>query len=154
MVTGSNAKLLSGELATHLTGRYNEIRLFPFSFREYCAFHKVDMRGITTKAEADRKRAFMEYINNGGFPEMQNMRNKRGYVQSLMEAIVSKDIQQRFKIRNVDALRKIANHLINNVCQEVNYDSLSEMFGITDQTAKKYVDYLRQAFLVPLLMNP
>lgn len=153
VVTGSNAKLLSGELATHLTGRYNEIRLFPFSFREYCAFYKVDMRGITTKAEADRKRAFMEYINNGGFPEMQNMRNKRGYVQSLMEAIVSKDIQQRFKIRNVDALRKIANHLINNVCQEVNYDSLSEMFGITDQTAKKYVDYLRQAFLVQLLMK-
>lgn len=153
VVTGSNAKLLSGELATHLTGRYNEIRLFPFSFREYCVFHKVDMRGITTKAEADRKRAFMEYINNGGFPEMQNMRNKRGYVQSLMEAIVSKDIQQRFKIRNVDALRKIANHLINNVCQEVNYDSLSEMFGITDQTAKKYVDYLRQAFLVQLLMK-
>ena len=153
VVTGSNAKLLSGELATHLTGRYNEIRLFPFSFREYCAFHKVDMRGITTKAEADRKRAFMEYINNGGFPEMQNMRNTRGYVQSLMEAIVSKDIQQRFKIRNVDALRKIANHLINNVCQEVNYDSLSEMFGITDQTAKKYVDYLRQAFLVQLLMK-
>lgn len=153
VVTGSNAKLLSGELATHLTGRYNEISLFPFSFREYCAFHKVDMRGITTKAEADRKRAFMEYINNGGFPEMQNMRNKRGYVQSLMEAIVSKDIQQRFKIRNVDALRKIANHLINNVCQEVNYDSLSEMFGITDQTAKKYVDYLRQAFLVQLLMK-
>ena len=153
VVTGSNAKLLSGELATHLTGRYNEIRLFPFSFREYCAFHKVDMRGITTKAEADRKRAFMEYINNGGFPEMQNMRNKRGYVQSLMGAIVSKDIQQRFKIRNVDALRKIANHLINNVCQEVNYDSLSEMFGITDQTAKKYVDYLRQAFLVQLLMK-
>lgn len=153
VVTGSNAKLLSGELATHLTGRYNEIRLFPFSFREYCAFHKVDMRGITTKAEADRKRAFMEYINNGGFPEMQNMRNKRGYVQSLMEAIVSKDIQQRFKIRNVDALRKIANHFINNVCQEVNYDSLSEMFGITDQTAKKYVDYLRQAFLVQLLMK-
>ena len=48
---------------------------------------------------------------------MQNLRNKRGYVQSLMEAIITKDIQQRFKIRNTDALRKIANHLINNVCQ-------------------------------------
>ena len=51
---------------------------------------------------------------------MQNMRNKRGYVQSLMEAIVTKDIQRRFNIRNVNALQKIANHLINNVCQEVN----------------------------------
>lgn len=151
VVTGSNAKLLSGELATHLTGRYNEIHLYPFSFYEYCDFHDIDIHGITTKADAERKRAFMDYINDGGFPEMQNLRNKRGYVQSLMEAIISKDIQQRFKIRNTDALRKIANHLINNVCQEINYDSLSEILKITDQTAKKYVDYLRQAFLIQLL---
>lgn len=151
VVTGSNAKLLSGELATHLTGRYNEIHLYPFSFYEYCDFHDIDIHGITTKADAERKRAFMDYINDGGFPEMQNLRNKRGYVQSLMEAIISKDIQQRFRIRNTDALRKIANHLINNVCQEISYDSLSELLKITDQTAKKYVDYLRQAFLIQLL---
>ena len=151
VVTGSNAKLLSGELATHLTGRYNEIHLFPFSFREYCCFHNVDTCGITTKAEAEKKKTFIDYINDGGFPEMQSLRNKRGYVQSLMEAIISKDIQQRFKIRNADALRKIANHLINNVCQEINYGSISEMLKITDQTAKKYVDYLRQAFLTQLL---
>ena len=151
VVTGSNAKLLSGELATHLTGRYNEIRLFPFSFREYCAFHGIDTGGITTKSEAERKRAFMDYITDGGFPEMQNLRNKRGYVQSLMEAIVSKDIRQRFNIRNVEALRKIANHLVNNVCQEVNYEGMAQLLGITDQTAKKYVDYLRQAFLIQLL---
>lgn len=151
VVTGSNAKLLSGELATHLTGRYNEIHLFPFSFREYCCFRRIDTRGITTKAEAEKKTAFIDYINDGGFPEMQNLRNKRGYVQSLMEAIITKDIQQRFKIRNTDALRKIANHLINNVCQEVNYDSISQVLKITDQTAKKYVGYLRQAFLIQLL---
>lgn len=151
VVTGSNAKLLSGELATHLTGRYNEIHLFPFSFQEYCVFHHIDMDGITTKAEAEKKRAFMDYIMVGGFPEIQNLRNKRGYVQSLLEAIVSKDIQQRFNIRNTDALRKIANHLINNACMEVNYDDIAQLLGITDQTAKKYVDYLRQAFLVQLL---
>lgn len=151
VVTGSNAKLLSGELATHLTGRYNEIHLFPFSFREYCSFRRIDTRGITTKAEAEKKTAFIDYINDGGFPEMQNLRNKRGYVQSLMEAIITKDIQQRFNIRNTDALRKIANHLINNVCQEVNYDSISQVLKITDQTAKKYVGYLRQAFLIQLL---
>ena len=151
VVTGSNAKLLSGELATHLTGRYNEIRLYPFSFREYCVFHHIDIRGVTTKADAERKRAFMEYISVGGFPEIQNIRNKRGYVQSLLEAIISKDIQLRFKVRNADALRKIANHLINNVCQEINYEDMAKFLGVTDLTAKKYVDYLRQAFLVQLL---
>lgn len=147
-VTGSNAKLLSTELATHLTGRYNEIRLFPFSFREYCSFHAVDTADITTKADANRKSAFMDYISNGGFPEIQSIRNKRGYVESLINAILEKDIKPRFKIHNMEALRSIANHLINNACQEINYDDLSKTLGISDKTCKKYVDYLRQSFLI------
>jgi len=150
-ITGSNAKLLSGELATHLTGRYNEIHLYPFSFSEYCQYHQIDIQSITTKADADRKRAFIDYIHDGGFPEMQGLRNKRAYVQSLIEAILRKDIQKRFKIRNIEALRKLAHHLINNACQEINYDDLSDMLGIADKTAKKYVDYLSQAFLIQLL---
>ena len=150
-ITGSNAKLLSGELATHLTGRYNEIHLYPFSFYEYCQYHQIDTQSITTKAEANRKRAFMDYIHDGGFPEMQGLRNKRSYVQSLMEAILRKDIQKRFKIRNIESLRKLAHHLINNACQEINYDDLSNLLGIADKTAKKYTDYLSQAFLIQLL---
>ena len=150
-VTGSNAKLLSGELATHLTGRYNEIHLYPFSFSEYCRYHNIDTESITTKADAERKRAFMDYIHDGGFPEMQRLRNKKAYVQSLIEAILRKDIQKRFKIRDIESLRKLAHHLINNVCQEVKFDELSEILGIADKTAKKYVDYLSQAFLVQLL---
>lgn len=150
-VTGSNAKLLSGELATHLTGRYNEIHLYPFSFSEYCRYHKIDTESITTKADAERKRAFMDYIHDGGFPEMQGLRNKKAYVQSLIEAILRKDIQKRFKIRDIESLRKLAHHLINNACQEIKFDELSEILGIADKTAKKYVDYLSQAFLVQLL---
>ena len=150
-VTGSNAKLLSGELATHLTGRYNEIHLYPFSFSEYCNYHQVDIQSITTKAEADRKRAFMDYIHDGGFPEMQGLRNKRAYVQSLIEAILLKDIKKRFRIRDVDALRKLAHHLINNACQEVNYGELTKELGMSDKTVKKYIDYLAQAYMLQLL---
>ena len=150
-VTGSNAKLLSGELATHLTGRYNEIHLYPFSFLEYCQYHRIDVQGITTKADAARKRAFMDYIHDGGFPEMQGLHNKRAYVQSLIEAILRKDIQKRFKVRNIESLRKLAHHLINNACQEVNYEDLSALLGVADKTVKKYTDYLSQAFMVQLL---
>ncbi|MBO4334139.1 MAG: ATP-binding protein [Paludibacteraceae bacterium] len=150
-ITGSNAKLLSGELSTHLTGRYNEIRLFPFSFSEYCSYHKVNTVGITTKAVAERKTAFLNYVNDGGFPEMQNLRNKRGYVESLIEAVLQKDIQKRFKIRNIEALRKIAHHLINNSCHEVNYDELCKVFNLSDKTVQKYVSYLQQAFIVQTL---
>lgn len=150
-VSGSNAKLLSGELATHLSGRYNEIKLFPFSFSEFCAFHDVNITGVTTKAQAERKRAFFEYINEGGFPEMQELRNKRGYVESLLNAIINNDIKKRFRIHNVDALWKIANHLISNSCQEVNYDELSGIFKMSDKTVQKYISYLQQAFLIQLL---
>lgn len=150
-VTGSNAKLLSGELATHLTGRYNEIHLFPFSFSEYCVSHNIETTSMTTKGDAALKSAFIDYINDGGFPEMQGMRNRRGYVQNLIEAILEKDIRQRFKIRNIDALRRTANQLISNPCQSVNYDKLSKTLGVSDKTIKNYVGYLSQAFLIRLL---
>lgn len=153
IVTGSNAKLLSGELATHLTGRYNEIRLFPFSFLEYCRFHHINTTSITTKALADRQQAFMDYINNGGFPEIQSLHNKRGYVQSLIEAILIKDIQYRYQVRSTDALRKIAHHLISNSCHIINYGELASLLGISDKTVKKYVEYLQQAFLMQLLIK-
>ena len=76
-VTGSNARLLSSELATHLTGRYNEIRLYPFSFAEYCAYLHIDTLGITTKSQAALKASFTDYLLNGGFPELMHIRNKR-----------------------------------------------------------------------------
>ena len=148
-VTGSNAKLLSSELATHLTGRYNEIRLFPFSFAEYCDYKQIDTHGLTTKAKAIVKIAFADFLANGGFPELMHIRNKRTYVQGLIDTVISKDIKQRYRLRNIEALHLIANHLINNACQEINFDELAELFGLGSAvTAKKYVGYLTQAFLI------
>ena len=149
LVTGSNARLLSSELATHLTGRYNEIRLFPFSFSEYCQFRGLDVKGLTTRSKAALKTAFSDYLIEGGFPELIDIHNKRGYVQGLIETVITKDIKNRFLIRNVEALRQIADHLISNTCQEINYDALTEQFGLGSQaTTKKYVSYLTQAFLL------
>lgn len=148
-VTGSNAHLLSSELATHLTGRYNEIRLYPFSFSEYCAYRQLDVKGLTTKSKAALKSAFTEYLIDGGFPELMRVRNKRAYVQGLIETVITKDIKKRFRIRNVEALRQIADYLISNTCQELNYEALASQFSLGSQTtAKKYVDYLTQAFLM------
>ena len=68
LVTGSNAKLLSGELATHLTGRYSQIELYPFSFREYCEYKRLDTQALTTRNEGFIREAFDEYLKKGGFP--------------------------------------------------------------------------------------
>ena len=68
IITGSNAKLLSSELSTYLTGRYNEIELFPFSFREFCEMEKVETTNLSTKTDALLRRAFDKYMETGGFP--------------------------------------------------------------------------------------
>lgn len=151
-LTGSNAKLLSGELATHLTGRYNEIRLYPFSFEETCKHKKIETAGLTTKAEAVQKSELNLYLQNGGLPEfthIKNPLNRKNYVEGLIETIINKDIAKRFNIRNTEGLRRITHHLINNVCQGISYESLAETANISSTaTAQKYVSYLTQAFLI------
>lgn len=152
IITGSNAKLLSSELSTHLTGRYNEIRLYPFSFRDYCAYKNVVTDTPTTKNIAILKNTLDEYLIEGGFPELSTIDDKHGYVESLIDAIITKDIMKRFRIKNGNGLKTLANHLINNAGQMVNMTELVETFKIgTDKTVRNYLDYLTQAFLmVPL----
>lgn len=156
-LTGSNAKLLSSELATHLTGRYNEIRLFPFSYLEFCKSENISLDSITTQAEAARQIALNQYLNDGGMPELHNIKrpqNRRTYIEGLIETIVAKDIVGRFKIHNIESLRRIAHHLINNSCQIINYDSLCEVANLNaNKTAQKYVSYLSQAFLIHKLQQ-
>lgn len=152
VVSGSNAKLLSSELATHLVGRYNEIRLYPLSFRELCMQKGVDMESITTKAEAERKRLLNTYLTDGGMPELYKLSNphtRRVYVESLLETVVMRDIVQRYRIQHAESLRRIANHLINNVCQCIDYGQLKELANLGSlTTVQKYVSYLSQAFLI------
>lgn len=152
VLTGSNAKLLSGELSSHLTGRYNEIRLLPFSFAETCLYKGVNVSGLSTKAEAERKIALNSYLQEGGLPELMRMksdRTKRNYAEGLIETIITKDIAKRYKIKNVDGLRRISNHLINNICQTIDYAQLVAIGGVkSDNTVRKYVGYLTQAYLV------
>lgn len=149
VITGSNAKLLSSELSTYLTGRYNQIELFPFSFSEYLQIKEIKSNALTTKDIAFRKKAFEEYLLQGGFPELFNVKDSKAYIQTLVNNIITVDIKRRFKIRYLDALVKITNYIIANFAQEVNYKSIAEMFGLGSQhTAENYVNYLRQAYLL------
>lgn len=151
VITGSNARLLSSELATHLTGRYNEIKLYPFSFKDFCIANKINTDKPTTQNIALQKEALNRYLLEGGFPEMNHLSlaERNVYVGSLMDAIITKDIASRFRIRNVAALKTLAHHLINNAGQFVNLNELGQTLGIgTDKTLRQYLDYLTQAFLV------
>lgn len=149
IITGSNAKLLSSELATHLSGRAKEIHLYPFSFAEYCAVKGVDTEKNTTKAEGFRRAAFDDYMKDGGFPELLSIDDKRTYVKDLVNNILIRDIEQRYKIAYKEAFEQMAHHLLNVAPTLVVTTELAKVFHIkSEHTAKNYVAYLRQAFML------
>lgn len=147
-ITGSNSKLLSKELSTHLTGRNNKVELYPFSFSEYCIIKKTDTSSLSTKAKGFRKSTLHEYLQQGGFPELFNESNRRGYINGLLDAIIKNDISNRFKVRNIEALRRIGAYLADNYCQEFVAKTIGELFGVSNHTAENYYSYLKEAFLL------
>lgn len=149
VITGSNAKLLSGELATHLSGRSREIALYPFSFKEFCMMKGVDTDKRTTKAEAFRRAAFDDYLKQGGFPEMMAIEDNRSYVSNLVENILKRDIEQRYKISYKASFEQMAHHLMNVSPAIVVTTDLASRFNFrSEHTARNYVKYLKEAYML------
>ena len=152
VMTGSNANLLSSELATHLTGRYNQIELYPFSFKEYCTLREVDIKSLTTKARALAYKELETYLHQGGFPELLRLNNPHTYTLSLFKAIIHKDICKRYKVKYEKTLTDIGNGMLDLFCQEVSYSQIQKQYALGSlHTAKQYVQYLQEAYLLRLL---
>lgn len=149
VITGSNAKLLSGELATHLTGRHHPVTLYPFSFAEYCDLKEIDVSSKSTKSIAERRAAFDEYMRQGGFPELQFIRDDRDYITGLVDSILKRDIEQRFRVVHTSAFEDMAHHLLNIAPAIISEKALQETFGLKSaHTVKNYISYLKQAYLL------
>lgn len=149
LITGSSANLLSGELATHLTGRNDQIELFPFSFSEWCFCKDVNVIDSTTKAIAYRRTAFDEYLRCGGFPELLQRKNKANYIGNLVNSILKRDIEQRYKIKYIDAFEKLAQHLMNIVPTIVVESELVSIVGLkSNHTINNYLRFLKEAYLL------
>mgnify|MGYP002855959078 CR=1 FL=1 len=148
IITGSNAKLLSNELTTHLTGRHHKVTLFPFSFKEFARVKDVDTKALTTKGQAIIKRELSTYLMDGGLPEMLTESDKQGYMMALIEAIIKRDICKRFKVRYPEVLQRLATYLIDNFSQEYNATAVGKLLGVSDHTIDTYTGYLQEAFLI------
>ncbi len=149
VLTGSNAKLLATDLATHLTGRSCEINLYPFSFTEYCIMKGVDYNIRTTKGIAEQRKTFDEYLQTGGFPELLKIKNSKKYVTNLVENILKRDIEQRYSIAFASQFENMANHLLNVAPYVVSTTDLAEMFNFkSPHTVRNYISYLKQAYLL------
>lgn len=151
LVTGSNAKLLSGELATHMTGRYHRVELFPFSFKDYCLWEGVSPTGKSTRECGLRQGALDAYLRMGGFPEL--LREAGGapeYLASLMNDVLERDIRQRYAIRQMGAFRDVATYLMDVAPTTLNCRTVAARLGniCSPNTVRTYVNYLKQAYLL------
>ena len=149
-VTGSNAKLLSRELGTHLTGRHYELHLYPYSFREY--MQRENAMLLTEKNPSSTqialiKKHLSDHKQLGGFPKYLETREKE-YLHGIYENILYKDVIVRHKIENVSALKGLAYYLASNNTKEFTYNSLRKLLGLSNTTTvSDYCHYLEDSFL-------
>lgn len=151
VLTGSNAHLLSNELSTHLTGRYHEVRILPFSFAEYLetrAF-EVDERLVAKERQGQLLRHLDDYLLGGGYPDIVVSGDPPDdYLKTLFESILFKDVVKRHNVRDATKLYDVAQWLIGNVAREYTCTSLNNALGCRSvHTVDQYVAYLIEAFL-------
>lgn len=149
-ITGSNSYLLSGELATKLTGRYLEFEVFTLDFAEYLGMKRY----LGKEASSNLAQEFTEYIRLGGFPkavEYDDERDKRAYVQGVVQEIFEKDVKRSNKIRNVSVFNAVRDYLINNFGATTSLKNLLEHFNkvekvhIKRETLNRYIQILVDA---------
>lgn len=144
MISGSNAHLLSSELATHLTGRYSQTFILPFTFSEYSRIDPVE------KTDLERLGTLMSYSETGGFPEpLLSHLNGPQYINDLIDAVVYKDIIRRFSIRNPGGIGDLISYLLSTIGSEFSLQNLTQTCQVKSvHTVKKYLDFLEAAYLV------
>ena len=150
-ITGSNAKLLSGELSTYLAGRYIEFVVYPFSFKEFFEIMKEKNK------EIELKEVFQDYVKFGGMPFLHNLdynfEASMQYLQDLYASIILKDITQRNNIRDTDLLERIINYIVMNIGNTFSATSISKFFKsenrkVATETILNYIKACEEAFLV------
>jgi len=148
ILTGSNARMLSGELATHLTGRYIDFHLFPLSFEEYLRLVKApDDTPGTTRDIARMKGRLEDFLEKGGFPEAHHL--GKAIVRRIFSDIIIKDVLRRADVRNSASFEDMARYMVSNSGNEFTYSKLRRTFGLKRvETASRYVSLLRDADII------
>jgi uncharacterized protein len=149
-ITGSNATLFSEELGTRLTGRYIQVKIYPFSFAEYAQyeFPKLTRKKLLSTHDIGKIRnLFNTFCKDGGIPEY--VRNHQTeYLHALYESIIYRDIVARYKVTNTEALKKLVYYLASNCSKKMTYNSLRKLLGLgSPTTVSDYCGYLENSYL-------
>ena len=149
-ITGSNSKVLSGDLSTYLVGRYISIKIMPFTFAEYLELQKE--KGITK----DKEELFLEYMEWGGMPQIYNTTNleeRKMYLTDLYNTAILKDIVERHSIKNVNLLNRIIQFIMENIGGIVSAKSITDFLNhekikTSVDTVLNYIDYVNTSMIV------
>ncbi|MDO8183847.1 MAG: ATP-binding protein [bacterium] len=153
VLTGSNASLLSKELATHLTGRHIPIEILPFDFKEVLKSKQYEVSAnklLLPEEKAKLQGYITQYMTNGGFPEVITKDiEPRGYLDVLFDAVLFKDVIKRHKVRFSKQIDSLGSYLINNVSSQYTARKLANTLDFkSDVTVAKYLNYLTEAYLI------
>ncbi len=156
IVTGSNARMLSRELGTHLTGRYMSVEIFPFSFREYLQLANIELTikdFYLTSKRSILLGHFKEYLEKGGFPKFLQSPSTR-YLSSLYESIIFRDVMARNGLTNDKEIQELIFYLASNATKRITYTSLGKVVGIRHaETIKNYLEYIEQTYMIFQLLK-
>ena len=149
-ITGSNSKVLSGELATHLAGRYIKIKMMPFTFSEYLQLQKS--QGL----EKDKEEAFLEYVEWGGMPQIYNttsIQERKMYLRDLYNTVILKDIVERNSIKDVNLLNRVIQFIMENIGGVISANYITKFLKsdsvITSvDTILNYIEYINNSMIV------
>lgn len=147
VITGSNAKMLSSEMATVLTGRYLQIDMLPFSLDETMRWRKDGLDGESRTAPAIVLAD--DYMRNGGYPETIQARSiTKSYLSTLFDSILLKDVAKRHNVRNTTDLYNLATYLLSNFCNQISANELAGELGLSSvATTNKFCGYLNEPYL-------
>ena len=151
VITGSNAKLLSSEMATLLTGRYIQIEMLPFSLSEFFIWNHRNLSEVSEMKDSSSDLSLIaDYLHHGGYPETVAARSlTQNYLSTLFDSIIWKDIAKRHKVRNVEDLNNLAMYLVSNFCNPFSANELAEALGFSSvATTKKFMGYLSEPYLL------
>jgi predicted AAA+ superfamily ATPase len=156
ILTGSNARLLSKELATTLTGRHLPIEIFPFSFSEFLKAKKFKIKKEHLELPETKGKILNyldQYLKTGGFPEIvvKNL-DPKAYLETLFDAVLFKDVVKRYKIRFSQKIYDLVLYLISNFSREFSFTKLKKVLGfLSVNTIENYLKYLQEAYLIFIL---
>ena len=159
-VTGSNADMLSHEIATTLGGRFVNKEILPLSFKEYLRFHQIEVNAKLKYASNRIKifKLYEDYLHHGGFPELIHFENKRDYLSSVYQKLFYGDLIARYKVSSVITLKLMVKKIAESVNNETSINRIKNLIkstgvSIGSNTLFDYLNYLESSYMIASISN-